>query len=161
MRARKKSYTPQDGCGAGHPVIDSGRTIAAVAAGEGQVRRVIRTLDQPAADATPRMSPLPDGKMNSGVGKLRSSLASDAAVTTDIDTRLMMRNVAQPSEALLLRAWVEGDSPHGLRVRIIRILPSGETSTMSARTIETACDIVENWLSELLRTSTPPSQPPP
>jgi hypothetical protein len=92
-----------------------------------------------------------------GVGKLRSSLAGDAAVTTGVNTRLMKRNFAQPSEALLLRAWVEGDSSHGLRLRIIRILPSGETAIMSARTIETACDIVENWLRELLRTGTPPS----
>ena len=89
--------------------------------------------------------------MNSGIGELRSSLASDASVTTGVDTRLMMRDFAQPSGALLLRVWIEGDSSHGLRVRIIRIHPSGETSTMSARTIETTCDIVENWLSELLR----------
>jgi hypothetical protein len=32
---------------------------------------------------------------------------------------------------------------------------------MSARTIETTCDIVESWLSELLREGTPPSQLPP
>ena len=31
---------------------------------------------------------------------------------------------------------------------------SGETSTMSAGTIETMCDIVENWLNELLRAGT-------
>lgn len=82
-------------------------------------------------------------------------------MTTGVETRLMMPNVAQPSEALLLRAWVEGDSSHGLRLRVIRIRPSGETTTMSARTIEAACDIVEKWLSDLLRTGTPPSQPPP
>jgi hypothetical protein len=78
-------------------------------------------------------------------------------VTTGVDARLMTRKAAQPSGALLLRAWVEGDSSCGLRVRIIQIHPSGETSTMSASTIETTCDIVENWLSELLTAGTPPS----
>src|SRR5262249_31879069 len=100
-------------------------------------------------------------RWTAGTGKLQSSLTSDAAVTTGVDTRLMMRNVAQLSGALLLRAWVEGDSSYGLRVRIIRIHPSGETSTMSARTIEATCDMVENWLGELLRAGTPHAQPPP
>jgi hypothetical protein len=94
---------------------------------------------------------LSDGKMDSG----------DTTVTLGVDTRLMIRNVAQPSGALLLRAWVEGDSSHRLRVRIIRIHPAGETSTTSATTKETACEIVEDWLSELLKAGTPPSQLPP
>ena len=64
----------------------------------------------------------------------------------------MTRNAAQPSEALLLRAWVEGESPHGLRVRVIRIHPAGKTSTMSAGTVEVTCGIVETWLNELLQT---------
>jgi hypothetical protein len=68
----------------------------------------------------------------------------------------MKRKAGQPSGALLLRAWVEGEPPHGLRVRIIRIHPSGETSTMSAGTVKATCDIVENWLNEMLRASTPP-----
>lgn len=51
----------------------------------------------------------------------------------------------------MLRAWVEGESLDGLRVRVIRVEHSGETSTMIAGTIETTCDIVESWLNELLR----------
>ena len=69
----------------------------------------------------------------------------------------MTHNVAQPSEALLLRAWIEGESPHSLRVRVIRIHPSGKTSTMSAGTVEATCDVVENWLNELLRAAGTPS----
>ena len=93
---------------------------------------------------------LPDGKMNREIGKLRSSLTSDAAVMAGLDARLMIRNATQPSGALLFRAWVERESSHGLRVRVIRIHPSGETFTMSAGTTETTCNIVESWLNELL-----------
>jgi hypothetical protein len=63
----------------------------------------------------------------------------------------MIRDVSQWSGVLLLRAWVEGESLDGLRVRVIRVEYSGETSTMIAGTIETTCDIVERWLNELLR----------
>lgn len=63
----------------------------------------------------------------------------------------MIRNVGQRSGVLMLRAWVEEESSNGLRVRAIRIEPSGETWTMHAATIKTTCDIVENWLNELLR----------
>jgi len=71
----------------------------------------------------------------------------------------MQGNAAEPSGALLLRAWVEGESPHSLRVRVIRIHPSGETSTLSAGTVEMTCDIVERWLNELLAAGTRPRPP--
>ena len=51
----------------------------------------------------------------------------------------------------MLRAWIEGESLDGLRVRVIRVEHSGETSTTIAGTIETTCQIVEIWLNELLR----------
>jgi hypothetical protein len=98
--------------------------------------------------------------MNGRLGTLPSSLPSDAAVMAGVDARLMTRNAAQPSGALLLRAWVEGESPHGLRVRVIRIHPSGKTSTTSAGTVEMTCDIVESWLNELLGAGTTPQPPP-
>ena len=71
-----------------------------------------------------------------------------------VKARRMIRDVSQRSGVLLLRAWVEGESLEGLRVRIIRVEHSGETSTMIAGTIETTCDIVESWLKELLRGGT-------
>jgi hypothetical protein len=62
----------------------------------------------------------------------------------------MTRYAAQPSGALVLRAWVEEQSLQGLRVRVIRIQSSGETSTVSAGSVEATCDIVKACLNELL-----------
>jgi hypothetical protein len=62
-----------------------------------------------------------------------------------------MENIGEPSGVILLRAWVEGGSPAGLRVRIIRIHFSGTTSVISAGTVEATCEIVASWLNELLR----------
>ena len=76
----------------------------------------------------------------------------------DVKAGCMIRDVSQWSGVLLLRAWVEGESLEGLRVRVIRVEHSGETSTMIAGTIETTCDIVESWRKELLRGG--PGAPP-
>jgi hypothetical protein len=68
----------------------------------------------------------------------------------DVKAGCMIRDVSQRSGVLLLRVWTEGESLDGLRVRVIRVEHSGETSIMIARTIETTCQIVERWLNELL-----------
>lgn len=73
----------------------------------------------------------------------------------------MTENTGQLSGTLLLRAWVEGGRPDGLRVRVIRIDQSGATSTVSAGSVTATCEIVTAWLNELLTGSTAPSLPPP
>jgi uncharacterized Fe-S cluster-containing radical SAM superfamily enzyme len=68
----------------------------------------------------------------------------------------MSRDQAEPSGVLVLRAWVEGETLDGLRVRVIQVENSGETSTMIAGSIERTCRVVEGWLNELLRTGQVP-----
>jgi hypothetical protein len=62
----------------------------------------------------------------------------------------MMEDMGEPSAALLIRAWVEGEPSTGLRVRVIRIHQSDETSGASAGTVEATLEIVASWLNELL-----------
>lgn len=71
----------------------------------------------------------------------------------------MRENIGEPSGVILLRAWVEGGSPDGLRVRVIRIRHSGTKSIISAGTVEATCEIVANWLNELLTDGTTPQAP--
>lgn len=72
----------------------------------------------------------------------------------------MPRTAFPPSDVLILRAWVEGPAPDGLRVRIIWTHSSGKTLTMSAATVEMTCELVATWLNDLLRRDNP-SQPTP
>lgn len=60
---------------------------------------------------------------------------------------------------LLLRAWVEGEPPLGLRVRIIRLHGEGEPSSTVTSTVDATCALVQSWLNELLKTSPPPKPP--
>jgi hypothetical protein len=85
---------------------------------------------------------------------------SDAAVMTGVDAGRMMRYGSERSGQLLLRAWVEGESAHGLRVRIICIYPLGEPSASVAATVETTCAIVRNWLNELIKAGSVAEPPP-
>ena len=65
----------------------------------------------------------------------------------------MKPDIHERSEALLLRAWIEGQPLGGLRVKITRIRPRGEVAVTITTTVETTCTVVETWLREL---GTPP-----
>jgi hypothetical protein len=90
----------------------------------------------------------------------RLDLRRDVPVMTNADPRLMPRTVFPPSDVLILRAWVDGPAPEGLRVRLIRTHPSGRTLAVSAATVEMTCELVASWLNDLLKRGDP-SQPPP
>jgi hypothetical protein len=79
----------------------------------------------------------------------------------DVNAGCMMRHGRERSGQLLLRAWVEGESANGLRVRIIRVNPRGEPSATAATTVETTCAIVQSWLNDLLGEGETPKPPPP
>jgi hypothetical protein len=55
-------------------------------------------------------------------------------------------------EVLILRAWVEGDGNHRLRVRITQIVQGRTTKpvTSASVTIEGVCTLVRTWLEDLL-----------
>ena len=74
----------------------------------------------------------------------------------------MPRTVFPDSDVLILRAWVEGPAPEGLRVRIIWTRAPGRTLAVSAATVEMTCELVASWLEDLLRrASTVPPPPDP
>ena len=81
----------------------------------------------------------------------------DASVMTSFKAGLMKRRIRERSETLMLRAWVEGEFPRGLRVRITRIEPAREPTVTMATTVEATCAIVESWLRELGANSGPGS----
>jgi hypothetical protein len=63
----------------------------------------------------------------------------------------MAPNGPEPVGVLVLRAWIEGDHPDGLRVRILKLTDAGsggEPEQMAAATIEEACSIVSRWLED-------------
>jgi hypothetical protein len=68
----------------------------------------------------------------------------------------MKPNIRERSEALLLRAWIEEGSSHGLRVKITQIRPESEPVVIMTTTIEATCAVVESWLRELGMNSAPP-----
>jgi hypothetical protein len=69
---------------------------------------------------------------------------------------LMNPRIRERSGTLVLRAWMEGDPSHDLRVKITRIhAGSASTITMTA-TVEATCAFVENWLRELGANPEPP-----
>ena len=54
---------------------------------------------------------------------------------------------------LLLRPWVEGAD---LRVRVVEVRGEHPATTVGvAADVDSACDIVRDWLSDLLAQSTP------
>jgi hypothetical protein len=56
------------------------------------------------------------------------------------------------SQTMILRAWVEADDEHRLRVRVIRLRPdrAGEPEIGAAATIDGVCMLVRAWLEELI-----------
>jgi len=124
------------------------------------VRRVGAVPNQPARTPAPGRPRLPPDRRKAGLPGCDLRWVCDAAVMTPgVDAQGMMENIGEPSGIILLRAWVEGRSPEGLRVRVIRVRHSGTTSISSAGTVEATCEIVANWLNELLREGTTPRPP--
>jgi hypothetical protein len=78
---------------------------------------------------------------------------------TGFKAGLMNRRIRERSETLVLRAWMEGDPPHDLRVRITRIHAESASTTTITTTIEATCTFVENWLRELGANPEPPPRP--
>jgi hypothetical protein len=71
-----------------------------------------------------------------------------------------MAQSKEPSGVLVLRAWVEGGSPGGLRARITKIRELDESRTeAAAASLDQILAIVRAWLeSLLLEAPSPPSQ---
>jgi len=80
----------------------------------------------------------------------------DATVTPGFEAGLMTPDVHERSGTLLLRAWLEGESWRGLRVKITQIRHGSEPTVVITTTIETTCAVVESWLRELGSNSRPP-----
>jgi hypothetical protein len=59
---------------------------------------------------------------------------------------------AERTGVLVLRAWVEGDGEHHLRVRIARTIQgrTTESVTSASVTVEGVCTVVRAWLEDLL-----------
>ena len=60
---------------------------------------------------------------------------------------------------VVLRAWVDGGSPGGLRVRIIRVVGQTEPTAAAAATVDGAVALVRAWLEGLLESADPGSRP--
>jgi len=61
----------------------------------------------------------------------------------------------QRAAVLVLRAWVEDESPQSLRVRIIRIEPDSKSATTervssASATVDGVCATIRVWLEELM-----------
>ena len=66
----------------------------------------------------------------------------------------------QRTAVLVLRAWVEDESPQGLRVRIIRIEPDSKSASTervisASATVDGVCATIRVWLEELMDRSQP------
>lgn len=65
----------------------------------------------------------------------------------------MTRNLER-SSVLVVRAWVEGTGPEGLRARITRIRgPDGERVETAAATVDQVLATVRDWLESLVSES--------
>ena len=63
----------------------------------------------------------------------------------------------EPSEehsgSLVLRAWLEGGKPDGLRVRILSTIGSQQATPQAVASIGAVHAAVQSWLEELLEQS--------
>jgi hypothetical protein len=59
---------------------------------------------------------------------------------------------SERAQVMILRAWVEADSEHSLRVRVTNIAQNcaEEPVIRAVTTIDGACVLVRGWLEELL-----------
>jgi hypothetical protein len=80
----------------------------------------------------------------------------DATVMTRFKAGLMKPDIHEPSGTLVLRAWVEGESLRGLRVKITQIRYGSDPTITMTTTIDTTCVVVEGWLRGLATNSGPP-----
>jgi hypothetical protein len=75
----------------------------------------------------------------------------DVSVTAHDDT-VHMSTGEERTGVLILRAWVEDDDEHPLRVRIMRTARDRVTEpiTSASVTIEGICTVVQDWLEHLV-----------
>jgi len=50
---------------------------------------------------------------------------------------------------MVLRAWLEGCQPDGLRVRILSTIDQDQAAPIAVSSPEAVCAAVQNWLEEL------------
>ena len=60
---------------------------------------------------------------------------------------------SERAQIMILRAWVEADSQHCLRVRVTNVAQdcADEPVIRAVTTIDGACNLARAWLEELLR----------
>jgi hypothetical protein len=89
---------------------------------------------------------VPNGHRHGGWG-----CDDDVSVTAHVDT-VGMSTDEERTGVLILRAWVEDDHEHPLRVRITRTARDRATEpiTCASVTIEEICMVVQAWLEHLV-----------
>jgi hypothetical protein len=103
----------------------------------------------------PSLAP-PRGSVANAFGPPSSANAkqywlNDVSVTAYGDT-VRMSTGEERTGILILRAWVEDDDEHPLRVRITRMARDrvAEPITSASVTIEGICTLVQDWLEHLV-----------
>lgn len=75
----------------------------------------------------------------------------------------MDERLSERATAAVLRAWIEADPTHGLRVRVTDVidLQTGvERIHPVVSSIDAVCAIVRAWLTEFVESAPSPSPPP-